>query len=246
VNREKVRFAEAFLGYQERAATARVHAAPGWFPWPRSVQLWGLAAATLLVLAAGGYVVVEERRLRGEVTDSRAARAELEERGRQLQRQLDEQRSASAATAKELARVRESLAELEGRVAQQGARTGAARTGAARTGILSFTLLAATRGAGEITTIALSPGTATVRLQLDLESDDFPAYRAALRDPATDEIVWRGTNLHAISRGDVKSLSITIAAKLLKPQTYTVDLTGVPDRGAAELVSSYTFRVVIR
>jgi len=33
---------------------------------------------------------------------------------------------------------------------------------------------------------------------------------------------------------------------LLKPQVYTVEVTGVPARGAAELVGSYTFRVVIR
>jgi hypothetical protein len=238
-NREKVRFAETFLRYQRRAAPAPAHAATGrhWFPSRRRFPQWGLAAVALLALAVPGYLIVENLRLRNQMSDERGARAGLEERAQQLQRQLNEQRSASVETAIELARVRESLAQLEARSAstQQGGKTF----------MPSFMLRAATRGAGDIATIAIPAGTDAVTLQLDLE-EDFPRYRIALKDPATDQIVWRGDNLQATSTGEVKSLPITLSASLLKPQTYTVELTGVPARGAAELVSSYTFRVVIK
>ena len=81
---------------------------------------------------------------------------------------------------------------------------------------------------------------------MDLESDDFPSYRAELKDPATAQIVWRGVDLRASSRAGARSLSITIDAGLLKPRTYAVDVAGVPARGAPDLVGSYPFKVVVK
>ena len=241
-NREKVRFAETLLTYQRRAEPAPAHAAAGRHRFPPGFGLprWGLAAAALLALAVPGYLLVENLRLRSQMTDARAARGGLEERAQHLEQLLNEQRSATAETAKELARVRESLAQIEGRTAsnQQGGKTF----------MPAFMLRAATRGAGDIATIAIPPGTDAVTLHLDLEAD-FPSYRVALKDPATDRIVWRGDGLQAASttsRGETKSLPITLSASLLKPQTYIAELTGVPARGAAEFVSSYTFRVAIK
>jgi len=112
--------------------------------------------------------------------------------------------------------------------------------------VLSFILLPATRGAGDLATVAIPARTDAITLQLKLEADDFPRFQAALKDPANDQVVWRSANLQDTSRGDAKSLSITLDARLLKPRTYTIELTGVPERGAAEVISSYPFRVVIR
>jgi len=240
--REKVAFAETFRSHQKsalRATTAPAHK-PGLraIALPHWVPPWALAAAALLVLAAGGDLLVENLRLRSQVNESRASHAALEERERQLQKQLDDQRAADAGTAKELARVRESLAQLEAH--------GAANPQGGKAGLLSFVLLAATRGVGDITTLTIPPGTEAVTLRLALEGADFPSYRAALKDPATDRIVWSGADLRATSKGDAKALPITLNANQLKPQTYTVEVTGVPARGAAESVGNYPFRVVIR
>jgi hypothetical protein len=237
-NREKVDFAETWLEYQSRPLGTRAVAAParGWLRLAR-VPAWGLAAAAMLVLAASTYLLVDTVRMRHLMTNAQLGRAALEQRERQLQAQLDEQRSADAALTKELASVRESLAQLEARLAggQGGSRL-----------VSAFVLLAATRGAGEIATIAFPPQTEAVILLLNLESDALPAYRAALRDPATDRIVWRSELLHATSGGGVKSLSVTLPANLLKPQAYMIEVSGVPARGAAEIVGSYPFRVVAR
>jgi hypothetical protein len=237
--REKVRFADALLEYQRRAAPA---AAPATrvrrFAVPRLAPQWAWAVAALVFLGATGYFVVENNRLRHQMVDARAARAALEVREQELQRQVAEQRSANAETARELAQVRASLA--------QRSDVEAANQPTSQTVIASFVLLPPRRDAGDMLIIAFPSGTEAVTLHVDLESDDFPIYRAELKDSMTGQIVWRGADLRAAPRGRSRSLSITLDAGVLKPRTYTVDVTGVPARGAPELVGSYPFRVVVK
>ena len=78
------------------------------------------------------------------------------------------------------------------------------------------------------------------------QADDFPVYRASLKDLATEQIIWRETNLHATASGDAKAVSIVVPARLLKPQTYAVELSGVSPTGAAEVINSYPFRVALK
>ena len=202
------------------------------------VPQWGWAVAALVFLGATGYLFVENNRLRHQMIDARATRAALETREQELQRQVTEQRSVNAETARELAQVREALAQRPGAAApNQPAGTAV---------IASFVLLPPRRGAGDLPTIAIPPGTQAVTLQVDLESDDFPIYRAELKDPATAQVIWRSANLRA-ARGDgARSLSITLDASVLKPRTYTVDVTGVPARGAPQSIGSYPFKVVVK
>jgi hypothetical protein len=223
-SREKVRFAETFATYQKAAANEAARPVP--VARRRAVSFgWAqgsLAAAALLALAAAGYLLAENARLQNQIEDSRYVRGRLEERERQLQTQLTEQRSASAETAKELAK----------------------KQGSVELGILSFTLRAATRGPSSVQTVAIPTEAATVRLQLPLEPDDFPRYDVALQEAGTNQTVWRGDGLPAISTGGVKVLSVTVPARLLQPRFYTIEVTGVPAAGAPQYLSSYPFRVV--
>lgn len=213
--REKVAFAEALRTYQTPTA-----AAPR-----RAIPLWGLAAAAALFLAAAGYLLVEDLRLRHQVTEARAARAALEERAQQLQRQLDQQRAAAA----------ETPAAPPAVPSQPRSPT-----------LVSLVLVPTTRGAGDVPTLIIPAGTDTVSLRLELEADAFPRYRAAITDPSTDRIVFKEERLRAAPADGAKSLTLRFPAALLKPQVYTVDVSGIPARGAAELVGSYSFRAVIR
>jgi len=212
--RKKVAFAEAFRAYQTPTAAAPRRAMP----------LWGLAAAAVLFLAAAGYLLVEDLRLRHQVTEARAARAVLEERAQQLQRQLDQQRAAAEAPAAPPAVPNQPRSPT----------------------LVSLVLVPATRGAGDIPTLVIPAGTDTVSLRLELEADAFPHYRAAITDPSTDRIVFKEERLRAAPTDGAKSLTVRFPAALLKPQVYTVDVSGIPTRGAAELVGSYSFRAVIR
>lgn len=201
-----------------------------------AAQWWGLAAAALLVLAAGGYLLADNLRLRHLMTESRATRAALEAREQQLQADLNQQRAADADMAKELARLQQSLTRLEARAPgdQQG-----------RTPVIaSFLLLPALRGPGDVSTASLPSETSDVRLQLKLESDDYPRYSVALKDPATNRILWRSAQLKPKAVGESKLVSITVPATLLKPQHYSLELTGVRTQSGVDFVASYAFKVM--
>ena len=258
--REKVSFARTFLVFEQRTASALpIDAQPTYVPaGPRShkisskrfspfrffviprlaLRLGFAAAALLLLLLAGGYLVVENLRLRDQMTQAHVERATLEQRERELQQQLAEQRSSDAETEKELARVRDRLAELEQVAADEKTRN----TNKRDLKIIAFNLGPQSRGIGQIPTLAVPAGTDYVALTLELETDAFPAFRAVLKNPATGQIVWRSGKVKAT--GKDKRIHVRLLASLLKPQNYLVELEGISGSGAVEIVSSYPFRIV--
>ena len=95
-------------------------------------------------------------------------------------------------------------------------------------------------------TVSIKPGTDLVVLLLTLESDDFPVYRVVLRDPATNQVLWRSANMTSTSAGEKKAVSVSVRAGLLKQQNYIAELTGLPARGNPELIGGYSFRAVLK
>ena len=231
---EKIEFANTLLRWHEKAATAAAQASPTksrnvgrWFGlrW-LSVQ-WGLAVAGLLLMSvAVGYLLVENARLKQLSSESSERQIALAQRAQELERELGEQRSANAGALKELETLRKWVP--------------VART--LRT--IAVLLLPPTRGASQITDISVPPGTERVTLRLQLESNDFRVYRVVLKEPASNQIVWRSAKLRAKLEGEATTISISLPAALLKQQNYVVELTGVPARGTGEFVSSYPFKVV--
>jgi hypothetical protein len=241
--REKVRFAEALLASGGGAAgapagdaafgSARAAIPPSSNPPNRSTQRsrifallrftlnWGFAGAACLMIAGGGYLLLERQSLRSQLDRAQADRAALQQRERELQKQLEGQRP-----------------DANHRAAETGAPARAPRS-------VAILLLAQTRGTGRVASIDVPPGIDRALLQLQLEFDDFPQYRAALKDPVTNQIVWRSQSLTASSLGGNRVVSAGLPAGLLKPQNYTLELTGVPANGPAELIGSYPFKVVI-
>jgi hypothetical protein len=107
----------------------------------------------------------------------------------------------------------------------------------------AIVLLPQTRGAASIATLKLPPETDSARFRLELESDDFPGYRAALRNPATNQFVWRSGTLKSRPRGQTRAVSVNVPSSLLQPRNYTLELTGAAASGATEFIGSYAFRV---
>lgn len=259
--REKVRFAETFLALAEQPPTAQaadahetvpastaagetVSPQPSWWhllTLPRLTLQWGFAATALLMLLAGGYLMWANLRLRAQVAHTQAERAAVEGRAQEWQRQLAEQRVSDAETEKELSRVRNRLAQLEQQLAaaEPG---GKAATEPRDLNIIAFNLAPQTRGAGQIATLTVPAGTDYVALTLALEADDFSAYRAALRNPATGNSLWRSGRLK--TSGQSKTVRVSLRASLFNPQNYVLELSGISATGVADLVSSYPFRVV--
>ena len=238
---EKVEFAKAMLRFQERSAAGAVQrSAPGakrnasddtrwgWLTVPRLALQWTFAAATLLMVFASAYLFTKNEWLGRRERAAHEREAAAEQRATDLERQLGDQRSANASALKELEELRASVPVAE-----------SLKT-------ITVLLLPPTRGVGQIPTVSVPRGTDRVTLRLQLEGDDFPGYRVALREPAVNRIVWSSPRLRAKLEGKAKAISVNLSAGLLKQQDYIVELTGVPTRGSRELLASYVFRVVVK
>jgi hypothetical protein len=100
------------------------------------------------------------------------------------------------------------------------------------------------RSARQLPTVALTVGTGDLAVQLDLEPVDYPAYDAALVASNGDRIVWRSDRLIARTVGDRKRIDLGLPAAVLSPQEYVIRVSGVPARGASEIIGEYRFIVV--
>lgn len=259
--RDKVNFAEAFVAFSDKSpavqsedTTVTTPAGPAaretllrpasrsrLFALPRLTPQWGLAAALLVLLVAGGYLVYENVRLRNQIAQTLAERGALEHREQELQQRLAQQRSSDAETENELARVRDRLAQLEQQAALREER-GKPGQGTRDQKLIAFNLSPQTRGTGQISTLRVPHGASNVALTLELEADDFPAYQAALRNPATGQIIWRSGRLRATDQH--KTVRVSLRTSLFDPQNYVLELYGISTTNAADPVSSYPFRVV--
>ncbi len=239
--RHKVEFAEGLLALEHKAAAlpaktkavaSRVKKEEQAFPWrmfsgPRFGFQWGFASAALVALVVAGYLLSENLRLRTQVSEAQAQHAALDRRAQELEQQLNQERLTKAETLKELEHARESQINLD------------------QLKTVSLLLPPPTRGASQVATLYFPSRADLAVLVLALESDDFPAYRATLKDPATNQALWRSTSLTATSSGDKKVVSVGFRASLLKQQNYIVELTGLRG-GAAEPVGGYPFRVMLK
>jgi hypothetical protein len=262
--RQNVKFAESFLRAVDRAAVSEESEAARDFPpapspqspvdrgflpiqWlkPGSVSAWGLSAAAALLLLALSALLFQAVRLQKGLDGAQSESAALNRRAHELEQQLDVQRAASADAVKELDRIRASLAALEQKSAdaRPPARVAVRPTAPLTTALV---LLPQTRAIGPIATLEIPPGTDRVTFELRLESNDFPRYEVAVKDPATSRTLWRSGWIAARSPGDEPTVSIVVPAGVLKPQHYSLELMGRAASGNAEVVGSYTVRIVSR
>ena len=262
--REKAMFAETFLAYGDKVSAARAidaaaitQAKPAdgkagrrrlfrwsFFAIPRLTLQWGFAAAALLLLFVGSYLIFENLRLRNQMTQAKAEREELQKQERELQSQLTEQRSSDSEKAQELASLREQIARLERQaIEQKGAKT-QPPTVTAEPNIIPFVLAPQTRGTSQIATISIPPDADHITMQLDLEPGDFASYRAELKARPGNEVVWRSGRLRARARGEGKAVIVTLRPMIFKSQIYILEVYGVSPTGVSEIIGSYPFRVV--
>lgn len=242
--------------------SAKKQKGSGWFSalsafiTPRPALQWGFAALSLALLIAGGWLAFENARLRQQVSQTQARRDTLGRREQALQKELEGQRSASVETGQELARVREERERLEQELQQREAQGQQRDAGGGRTpgqqrpsppgrvSIASFILTPQMRSTGQIQTVSVPPKTDHVAMRLDLEPNNYSAYRVALLDQSGNQTLWRSSKLKARAAGDGKALNVSFPAGLLKPQTYVLRVTGVSADGASQIVGDYPFRVV--
>ena len=257
--REKAAFARGFQDFLRHAVTTqgqqrsfqepsavKERASPRSFPHryfftPRPALQWGLAAAALIAIVVGGWLAFQNLRLENRMNQAQAEREELQRREQQLQAEMAEQRSTDLEKEKELAALRERLAQLEQQATgQQGAKS---QTDS-KPNVVAFTLAPQMRGANQPATVSVPADARQVAFELELEPSDFTFYRVELKTQTGNEAVWKSGRLQARARGDDKTIRVSLRAELLKSQTYKLEVYGVSPTGAAEIISSYPFRVI--
>jgi hypothetical protein len=99
-----------------------------------------------------------------------------------------------------------------------------------------------TRGSGSTPMLALGEAT-EVRVQLVLESAEYPAYRAAIRTAGGTEI-WSGDRLIAGASDAGPTITLIVPAARFTSDDYLVRLEGIAANGSVEEIAGYYFRAV--
>lgn len=247
----------------------------GWLDWldrlvPRSASGWGFAygAAALLLAITCGLLVMRDLRLGRALNESEQQRTALDRRTRELEDQLVEQRidqraaAAEANGALDQARAasnapasRPSSSSPASPPASPSSSSSPKSTGSPVAAV-ALVLWPQTRGAGgsgtaagagaAVPAVAVPAGVDRVTLQLQLETPDFVRYSAALKESATNRIVWRGERLTAPAPDEPPMMSVAVPANLLTPQAYVLELTGYGAAGGGDVIGAYAFQVVRR
>jgi hypothetical protein len=225
--RDKVKFARHFLNAVDRlppaataatAATTSVTSLRGRVS-QRPLFFW-LASAAALVLACGALLLQDVRLQRG-LLDARHDGAALDQHGRELAQKLGDERIANDALRKEIERLR---------TAQP----------------FALVLRPDTRAAASVSVISVPSGLDAVAFELELEASDFSQYEVALKEPATNRIVWRsGVVTPSLSRR-TPAVAVAVPASVLSPRHYSLELSGRSHAAAHAVVGSYAFQVEAR
>lgn len=218
--RRKVDFADLLVAFENRRASAKPAR-----HWRRAFFQWAPVAASLVVAIAAGAFFVENQRLRQAVDRSQSERAALEQTANGLRNDLERERSASA-------RMRDELARRDASPSPDGSSA-------------PIELLPMRRGIEQVSTVRRSRTAQRITFRLRLETDEFTAYEATLRDSSDGRVVWRSPRLSGSLNGTERFVVVQPPEKVLAPNPYTFELTGASREGAPAFVASYGFRVVV-
>jgi hypothetical protein len=98
----------------------------------------------------------------------------------------------------------------------------------------------AARDAGGIQRVIVPAGSEAAKLQLALETDEYPSYDATLQTPEGNT-VWTEKGLSAVKTSAGTVISVWLSRDVLKPQDYILRINGVRN-GSSEPVNAYYFR----
>ena len=213
----------------------------------RQIFRWGLIAAAIVFLAVCVGLGIQNRRLRQQVATTQSQLRDLQQRERELTREVADQRSLISQNA---------IQKSEGEVRLKETRTQAGGPEQPRSSlrepvkprlrtIASVILTPQMRSVGTIPVVSLPPNTLNVRMNLKLEPNDYQSYKVELVDPETNQVLWRSGKFDK-QKGSGDTIGVNLRAVLLKPKPYVLHLFGTSSAGASEFITQYPFKVAQR
>ncbi|MFL6285042.1 MAG: hypothetical protein ACJ74Q_18015 [Pyrinomonadaceae bacterium] len=216
------------------------------------------AAALLLALLCGVWLLVRSNRLEAELARARAYARPTPEENPDLKEQLEQLRARNEELTASLSRAQEERTRLEQQVSAEPPREGHAPAPPERAGqkpprsFLATLVLSPTLRGLQVeeknATLTLNHFAAPARLVLKVDNfapGDYQRVRAVLRKLVGGE-VWSSDSVKVVNKGRRSQVALTLPAGTLSEGQYTVDLEGITATGSAEPIGLYTFRVVTK
>ena len=104
-------------------------------------------------------------------------------------------------------------------------------------------LLGGIREGGEGNKVSYLPGAKKVRLNIDLEANNYKSYRVALKRNDAAGYAWSGPAERVVVDPGKITLPVIIPTSTLIRAEYQLDVRGITSSGKSELVATYYFRV---
>jgi hypothetical protein len=201
------------------------------FSWPF------LTAAASLLLACG--VLVNDLQLREGLNQAEQLSAAQDHRADMLTHELDQARSENVEIAQALERARAAAASGDQLSASASLSTIGASIFAGTKGTVLFPQ---TRSVGQVPKIDVASQADGVTFELRLESNEFPQYRALLKDSGTNRTIWRSDVLQARSDAPT-SVQVVVPANVLESRHYSFELAGIDRAGHQTTTGNYAVQI---
>ncbi|MGI8788322.1 MAG: hypothetical protein ACR2HG_11235 [Pyrinomonadaceae bacterium] len=268
LRREKVGFARSFQIYAEQnrspatenlaAAESKPKRAAGFFSSlnifknQNSIWQWSFVAAALVLTTLVGFWIINNRLSRQNIETAKQTAPTNHES--ELPKQIEKQQPESSNSEREIIaanpenKLSPPKSEKESANKPSNAQTAQTpekeKTATLPKPIVASFVLAPPLRGGQITNLPIPKKTTDVNINLELESDDYSAYRVALVDESGGVNLWRSRTIKATGKGEGKRLTVRFPAKLLKSRIYSLRVSGISSDGASEIISDYPFKVV--
>jgi type II secretory pathway pseudopilin PulG len=246
---ERVAFARVLLTKTSKQPVPAPLPTPSWwasikafFSGP-AVLKTALATVLVLVVVGAVFFTVERGRLLQESQQLAQQRSSLEEQRQQLRREINEAQLESQSLTTELQNQKQTVDQLKQQLEateQQLAQIKPQTRSVLPASISLFP--AGLRGSGDIEILTVQPDQDRIRLELNLDNDEYPTYRVSI-EPANN----RGPNLppvRAYGPPSQRRISVQFRSNQLNAGDYVVKVNGRTPSGDYEPVTSYRFRLL--
>ena len=245
--KKKIAFAKALAAVvnQNPALVIDRATAPSWRTklaafFARPVTAYSFAAASLLLLIVGSWLVVDRIRLHSEIAQLRTAQESQTAQNRQLEKDLANERLQN----QELMANRGTplqqtpTPEIRSESPQQP-------TTPTSPVVVALSLLPGiSRGSNSLPQLAIAKDVTLVRLQIGIDpQENYRRYRVELRTENGRQVLAQG-NLLARTGSHGRSIPLSVPASDLGNGRYELTLKGITESGTTEDVGFYYFDVV--
>ena len=187
-------------------------------------------ALTLLLLTISiGWLLVREQQLNAALQQMKSERAEMQQRGQELQTKLQDKERQNSELRDQLRNVAPTEPPQQLPI-----------TPTIATFVLSLT---SSRGSGGATPFTLKKHVAMVQLEAPLANTEYSSYQAELQTADGGSIVKKpNLKLQRTANGSVVRLQVS--SQLFKARDYVLKISGVGSNGQLEDAGFYSFSIV--